>query len=69
MTLVDGRFWHFCDIARSWMNVRFREKSGRAADITGMAESDPICDIGRLEIPRRSSSLCAISFVRKHGRY
>jgi putative ABC transport system substrate-binding protein len=29
----------------------------------------PICDIGRLEIPQRSSPLCAIPFVRKHGSY
>jgi hypothetical protein len=33
--------WHFCDIARSRMDVRFRGKSGRAADITGTAEFDP----------------------------
>ena len=30
-----------CDIARSRMDVRFRGKSGRAADISGTAESDP----------------------------
>ena len=29
----------------------------------------PICDIDRVEIPQRSSALCAIPFVRKHGRY
>ncbi len=39
----DGSFWHFRDIARSRMNFRFRRKSGRAADITGMTESDPAC--------------------------
>jgi hypothetical protein len=33
--------WHFCDIARSRMNFRFRRKSGRAADTTGMTEFDP----------------------------
>ena len=31
-----------CDIARSRMDVRFRGKSGRAADNTGMTESDPL---------------------------
>ena len=30
-----------CDMARSQMDVRFRGKSGRATDITGMTESDP----------------------------
>jgi hypothetical protein len=29
------------DIARSRMDVRFRGKSGRAADITGTTELDP----------------------------
>ncbi len=32
-----------CDIARSRMDVRFRGKSGRAADITGTTEFDPAC--------------------------
>jgi hypothetical protein len=32
-----------CDIARSRMDVRFRGKSGRAADITGTTEFDPDC--------------------------
>src|SRR5712672_4772060 len=27
---------HICDITRSWMDLRFRGKSGRAADITAM---------------------------------
>jgi hypothetical protein len=35
------RDWHECDIARSRMDVRFRGKSGRAADITGTTEFDP----------------------------
>src|SRR5258708_32074857 len=35
-----------CDIARSRMDVRFRGKSGRAADITGMTESDPLRKFG-----------------------
>jgi hypothetical protein len=39
---VDVRFWHECDIARSRMDVCFRGKSGRAADITGTTEFDPI---------------------------
>jgi hypothetical protein len=34
--------WHFRDIARSRMDVRFRGKNGHAADITGMTESDPL---------------------------
>jgi hypothetical protein len=37
--------WHECDVARSQMDVRFRRKSGRAADITGMTESGPNSDI------------------------
>src|SRR6266403_3380028 len=40
---AHGRLWHECDIARSRMDVRFRRKSGRAADITGMTEFDPGC--------------------------
>src|SRR5262245_37964660 len=32
---------HFCDIARSQIDFRFRWKSGRAADITAMTEFDP----------------------------
>ena len=28
-----------------------------------------LCDIDGLEIPQRSNPSCAISFVRKHGRY
>jgi hypothetical protein len=35
-----------CDIARSRMDVRFRGKSGRAADITGTTEFDPTSAIG-----------------------
>jgi hypothetical protein len=38
---VIVRFWHVCDIARSRMDVRFRGKSGRAADIAGTTEFDP----------------------------
>jgi|SRR5262249_45536479 len=34
-------YWHFGDIARSQIDFRFRWKSGRAADITAMTESDP----------------------------
>jgi hypothetical protein len=30
-----------CDIAKSRMDVRFRGKNGRAADITGTTEFDP----------------------------
>src|SRR5258706_15363541 len=33
---------HECDIARSQMDVRFRGKSCRAADITGTTEFDPL---------------------------
>ena len=33
--------WHFCDIARSQIDFRFRSKSGRAADVTAMTEFDP----------------------------
>ncbi len=32
-----------CDIARLGINFRFRGKSGRAADITGMTEFDREC--------------------------
>jgi hypothetical protein len=39
----EFRLWHECDIARSRMDVRFRGKSGRAADITGMTEFDRWC--------------------------
>jgi hypothetical protein len=34
---------HECDIARSRMDVRFRGKNGRAADISGTTEFDPGC--------------------------
>jgi hypothetical protein len=46
----------FCDIARSRMDFRFRGKSGRAANITGMTEFGPEGDIGLIEIPRRNST-------------
>jgi hypothetical protein len=39
------------------MDVRFRGKSGRAADITGTTEFDPICDMGWIEMPQRGSLL------------
>jgi len=45
MSVADDRYWHICDIARSQMDVRFRGKSGRAADITGTTEFDPISDM------------------------
>jgi hypothetical protein len=32
--------WHFCDIARWRIEVRCRWKSGHAADITAMTESE-----------------------------
>src|SRR5258706_8564693 len=38
---AHGRLWHECDIARSQMDVRFRGKSGRAADIARMTKFDP----------------------------
>jgi hypothetical protein len=34
-------YWHVCDIARSRMDFRFWEKSGRAADITATTDFDP----------------------------
>src|SRR5262245_37013141 len=37
--------WHFCDIARSQIDFRFRWKSGRAADIAAMSEFGPASDI------------------------
>src|SRR5262245_12367729 len=40
--------WHFCDIARSPIEFRFRWGSGRAADITAMTESGLASDIGLL---------------------
>ena len=36
--IAHSRFWHECDIARSRPDFRFREKSGRARDISGMTE-------------------------------
>ena len=36
------RSWRLCDIARSRIDFRFRGKSGRAADITGMTEFDQL---------------------------
>src|SRR6266851_3553001 len=36
------------------MDVRFRGKSGRAADITGTTEFDPQADMSRVEIPQCS---------------
>ena len=47
MTAFDDRLWDFRDIATSWIDFRFRGKNGRAADITGTTEFDPICDMGR----------------------
>ena len=44
---VDFGLWHECDIARSWIDVRFRGKSGRAADITGTTGFDPNVWSGR----------------------
>jgi hypothetical protein len=38
MNGTDVAYGHFGDIARSRMDVRFRRKSGRAADITSMTE-------------------------------
>jgi hypothetical protein len=35
------RKWHIRDIARSQIEVRFRCKSGHAADITAMTGFDP----------------------------
>jgi hypothetical protein len=34
--------WHFCDIARSRVDFRFRWKSGRAADIAAVTEFDAV---------------------------
>jgi hypothetical protein len=39
--LADVRIWHECDIARSRMDVRFRGKSGRAADMMRRAVARP----------------------------
>src|SRR5262249_53644331 len=39
--IAHNRLWHVWDIARSWVDFRFRGKSGRAADITAMTEFDP----------------------------
>ena len=46
-----------CNIQRSRIDVRFRGKSGRAADITGTTGFGPEPAIGRIEIPQRSSLL------------
>src|SRR5262249_41072575 len=35
------QYRHVCDIARPWMDFRFRRKNGRAADITAMTNFDP----------------------------
>ncbi len=43
---VDVAYWHECDIARSQMDVRFRGKSGRAADITGTTGFDSFRKFG-----------------------
>jgi hypothetical protein len=47
--------WHECDIARSQMDVRFRGKNGRAAEITGTTEFGPICDMGGSRLSQRKS--------------
>jgi hypothetical protein len=57
---------HFSDVPAAPTNVRFQGQSSRAAEIL---RRQPISDIDRVEIPQRSSALCAIPFVRKHGRY
>src|SRR5260370_29153095 len=49
--------WYECDIARSRMDVRFREKSGRAADVTGTTEFDPHRSYARLK-SRSAAVLC-----------
>jgi len=38
------------------MDVRFRGKSGRAADITSMTHFDPTADIGPIPIPQCSNA-------------
>src|SRR5260221_4976314 len=52
--------WPECDIARSRMDVRFRGKSGRAADITGTTEFDPnrswLCENSSARRARRNIS-------------
>src|SRR5262249_17578258 len=65
------RCWHVCDIARLRMDFRFRWKSGRAADITPMAEVDPkailtgsiLPALNRAKLLQRSSVL-----GRRHAR-
>ena len=63
------RLWHECDIARSQMDVRFRGKSGRAADIIGTTEFDPTetcsadCDrgLGRRHSDQRTAQTALFS--------
>ena len=53
------------DIAKSQIDFRFREKNGHAADVTATTDFGPDADIGRTEIPQRSSllpTLGALSF-------
>src|SRR5262245_10699181 len=50
------QYRHFCDIARSQIDFRFRGKSGRAADITAMTEYDPL-------LPSAIQSSCVAVFL------
>jgi hypothetical protein len=47
------------------MDFRFRGKSGHATEIAPRTDFDPEADIGRIEIPQRSSLLHR--FAQKHG--
>src|SRR6266446_7871885 len=64
--------WHLCDIARSRMDVRFRGKNGRAADITGTTEFDPHRSYAGSK-SRSAAVSCRTEvcypFRRKHGRH
>jgi hypothetical protein len=48
--IAHGRLWHIRDIASSRVDFRFRGKSGRAADITGTTEFDPLLPLAAQEL-------------------
>jgi hypothetical protein len=52
------RSWHFRDIAMSWMDFRFRWKSGRAADITAKTGFDPKATSASLNPAAQQSPAC-----------
>ena len=50
------------------MDVRFREKNGRAADVTGMTEFDPTADIAASQRAHLAAMLRCLIQIPVFGR-